>query len=286
MTRLAGIIGHPLGHSVSPPMHQAAFDALGMNVRYRRWNTPPIMLPYRIDAMRRERCLGANVTVPHKIVAFEYVDEAEPLARSIGAVNTIVNNEGQLTGHNTDAHGFVTSLKHEIGTTLAGVNALVLGAGGAARAAVFGLAGEGAGSIAIANRTASKAAALASDAGPSANARVVELGSEDFEHAAAAADLIVNCTSVGMAGGSSPGCTPISRELLRKGTLVFDMVYNPAVTPLLAAAADAGAVGIGGLAMLVHQGASAFELWTGQPAPLDAMFDAARTAMAELDEHD
>ena len=181
MTNLAGIIGHPLGHSVSPPMHQAAFDALGMEVRYRRWNTPSVMLPYRVEAMRRGRCLGANVTVPHKIVAMEFVDEVEPLARSIGAVNTIVNTEGRLTGHNTDAYGLVTSLKQEIGKDLAGINVLVLGAGGAARAAVFGLAAERAGSIAIANRTASRAATLASDAGPAANARVVEHGGEDFE---------------------------------------------------------------------------------------------------------
>ncbi len=265
-------------------MHQAAFDALDMNVRYRRWNTPPIMLPYRLEAMRRERCLGANVTIPHKAVAFEYVDEADPLARSIGAINTIVNTEGRLTGYNTDAHGFVTSLKHEIGSSLAGVNALVLGAGGAARAAVFGLAGEGAGSIAIANRTAPKAAALASAAGPDANAAVVELGSEEFERTALAADLIVNCTSVGMAGGSSPDGTPIPKQLLKKETVVFDMVYNPAETPLLADAAEAGAVAVDGLAMLVHQGAAAFELWTGEPAPLDVMFAAAREAMAEMQE--
>ena len=212
MTNLAGIIGHPLGHSVSPPMHQAAFDALGMEVRYRRWNTPSVMLPYRVEAMRRGRCLGANVTVPHKIVAMEFVDEVEPLARSIGAVNTIVNTEGRLTGHNTDAYGLVTSLKQEIGKDLAGINVLVLGAGGAARAAVFGLAAERAGSIAIANRTASRAATLASDAGPAANARAVEHGGEEFEQAAAGADLIVNCTSVGMAGGTSPGGTPVPRR--------------------------------------------------------------------------
>ena len=286
MTRLTGIIGHPLGHSLSPPMQQAAFDALGMNVRYRRWNTPPIMLPYRVEAMRRERCLGTNVTVPHKIVAFEYVDDVDPLARSIGAINTIVNTDGQLTGYNTDAHGFVTSLKHEFGHDLAGVNALVLGAGGAARAAVFGLAGEGAGSIAISNRTASKAATLASDAWPAAKASVAEIGSDEFEQAALNADLIVNCTSVGMAGGPSPNETPIPKRLLKKEAAVFDMVYNPTVTPLLSAATEAGAAAIDGLAMLVHQGAAAFELWTGEPAPLDTMFAAAREAMAALDEHD
>ncbi len=284
MTNLAGIIGHSLGHSVSPPMHQAAFDALGMEVRYRRWNTPSVMLPYRVEAMRRGRCLGANVTVPHKIVALEFVDEVEPLARSIGAINTIVNTEGRLTGHNTDAYGLVTSLKQEIGKDLEGISVLVLGAGGAARAAVFGLAAERVGSIAIANRTASRAATLASDAGPATNACAVEHGGEDFEEAAARADLIVNCTSVGMAGGASPGDTPVPRRLLRKGTVVFDMVYNPAVTPLLSDAVEADAVSIGGLSMLVHQGAAAFELWTGVPAPLDAMFAAAHGAMASLRE--
>ena len=284
MTKLAGIIGHPLGHSVSPPMHQAAFNALNMEVRYRRWKTPPIMLPYRVEAMRRDRCLGANVAIPHKVVAFEYVDETDPLARSIGAINTIVNSEGQLTGHNTDAHGFVTSLKHEIGNTLSGVNALVMGAGGAARAAVFSLADEGAASIAISNRTAPRAAALASDVGPAANARAVNLGDENFEQAALDADLIVNCTSIGMAGGPSPDASPVPRSLLRQGVVVFDMVYNPALTPLLADASDAGAKAIGGLAMLVHQGAAAFELWTGKPAPMDAMFAGAREGMAALHE--
>ncbi len=282
MTRLAGIIGHPIGHSISPPMHQAAFDALGLNVRYMRWATPPAGLLRRVEALRRSHYLGANVTVPHKIAALDCVEEIEPLAQSIGAINTIVNSGGRLTGHNTDAYGLVTSLKHETGSDLVGINALVLGAGGAARAAVFGLAAEGAESIAIANRTASKAATLASQAGPATNASAVEYGGEAFEQAAGRADLIVNCTSVGMAGGASPGGTPIPRQLLKNGTVVFDMVYNPAITPLLADAADVGAVGIGGLAMLVHQGAAAFELWTGVPAPLDAMFAAARNAMAAL----
>ncbi len=263
-------------------MHQAAFDSLGMRVRYRKWSTPPVMFPYRLEAMRRERCLGANVTIPHKRVAFEYVDEADPLARSIGAINTIVNTGGRLTGYNTDVYGFVTSLKNEIGSTLAGLNALVLGAGGAARAAVFGLAEEGAGSISIGNRTPAKAAVLASDAGPDANARAVDLAGGEFEQAALDADLIVNCTSVGMSGGESPGRSPVPSSFLREGKFIFDMVYNPAETPLLADAVAVGAVPIDGLAMLVHQGAAAFELWTGQPAPLDVMFAGAREALAGI----
>ena len=278
-TRLLGIIGYPIGHSVSPPMHQAALDAAGLDVRYVRWATPPSGLRYRFEALRRRRCLGANVTVPHKVAALERVDEVEPLARSIGAVNTVVNNGGRLTGHNTDAYGLVTSLKREIGDGLAGMRALVLGAGGAARAAVFALAGEGTAGIAIANRTHARAAALAAQAGTAADARAVEPGGEAFEQAAAGADLIVNCTSVGMAGGSAPGGTPVPARLIRRGAVVFDMVYNPAVTPLLAAAESAGAVPVGGLAMLVHQGAAAFELWTGAPPSLDAMFEAARKAM-------
>ena len=279
MTRYAGIIGYPLGHSISPAFQQAGFDSLGLDVRYHRWATSPTDIRQRIEKLRGDDYLGANVTVPHKEAVLDLVDDLEPLARSIGAINTIVNTDGRLAGHNTDAYGLITALKQDIGATLSDMTVLILGGGGAARAAVFGLAREKVGRIVIANRTVPRAVALAAEAEVDVDVSGIGIDGPEFEQAATSADLVVNCTSVGTAHGESEGHTPLPAGLIQSNMVVFDMVYNPTVTPLLEQVARAGATGIGGLAMLVYQGAASFELWTGRSAPADLMFAAAREAM-------
>lgn len=275
--RHCGIIGYPLGHSVSPAFQQAAFDALSIPVRYERWPTPPEELAPRLLSLHNERILGANVTVPHKEHVAPLMDHVDPLAVRIGAINTIVNRAGHLTGYNTDAPGFLRSLTDDAGFDPKGKRVLVLGAGGAARAVVFGLAEAGAKSIVISNRTAARAEELAAAVRGTGAGGLATL---TWGQGLPDADLIVNTTTIGMKGGPGEGQSPLAAKHIPRGALVCDLVYNPQETPLLAAACAAGARPLGGLPMLVYQGAIAFELWTGRKPPVDLMFAAARKALA------
>lgn len=282
MTVRAGIFGYPLGHSISPAFQQAALDHLEIDAIYRAWETPPEKLGDAVSQLRDEGFLGANVTVPHKQAVRDHLDAIDPLADSIGAVNTIVRDGNRLTGHNTDAHGFIESLKREVGFEPTGKRVVLIGAGGAARAAAYGLARERIASLIIANRTSANAAMLAeemSDSGFEIHAAGLDPGLLKVH--CAAADLIVNTTSVGMLHGPAGDRSPVPEALIHPGCLVYDIVYNPQDTPLLKSAARAGAKTLGGLPMLVHQGAASFELWTGQPAPVEVMFDAARAALQQ-----
>ena len=281
-TQYAGIFGYPLAHSISPAFQQAAFDYYSLPVRYDAWSTPPDDLASEIRKLRSDAFLGANVTVPHKEAVMSLIDEVEPWAKRIGAVNTIVKAQGRLTGYNTDAGGFIRALRESGGVEPRGKRVLVLGAGGAGRAAVFALAGEGAASIIIANRTVSRAESLVRDLGDLAkDVEAVPIEGGHLARACLAADIIVNCTSIGMLHSDSQGRAPIDGRLAPSTSLVYDMVYNPAETPLLMEAARAGASTLGGLSMLVYQGAASFELWTGRKAPIQAMFTAARKALAD-----
>ncbi len=281
-TTIVGLIGWPVGHSVSPPMHNAAFDALDLDWRY-------VPLPVDVASPARiERAVaglhalglrGANVTVPHKQNVMPFVDELTPAADAIGAVNTIVVREdGSLLGDNTDARGFVADL-HAHQVSLAGTDALVLGAGGSARAVVYGLAEAGCASVTLLNRTVSKAVDLASALQPHFfDCRIdAQPLSDGIARAAKHADLIVNCTSMGMTPSSDtmPWEEGVS---FRPVQTVYDLVYNPPKTRLLKKAEAEGARVIGGLGMLIWQGAIAFELWTGQQAPIDVMEAAALAA--------
>ncbi len=277
MTSTVGIIGYPLRHSASPAFQQAAFDHLEIDARYLAWETPPDALAERMESLRGPCLLGANVTVPHKQAVVPFLDDVSQAAQDTGAVNTIVNREGRLTGHNTDVTGFLRALQEDAGFQPQGKRALVLGAGGSARAVVYGLLKEGAGQVTIANRTVERAHRLIDALGSPGNASAVLL-----EPAALSDrwDLIVNCTTLGMRHAPGENETPLPSDAIPANSLVYDLVYNPEETPLLQAAANAGARTLGGLPMLIYQGAEAFRLWTGRKAPVEVMFQAARRVLS------
>lgn len=275
---IVGLIGHPVGHSISPSFQQAAFDALRLPFRYEAWDTDHAALPARVASLRHGVFAGANVTVPHKESVVGLLDLISTEAAAIGALNTIVRGGNQLAGHNTDVIGFLEALKHEGGFDVSGARVCVLGAGGAARAVVYALLRGGAARIAVYNRTHGRAESLVEALDPLGGRCVAVTG--DAGDAARAGDLIVNCTSLGMSGGGQVDDSPLSASQIPAGAFVCDIVANPEVTPLLRVAREQGCRTLGGLPMLVRQGAAAFSLWTEQPAPLDVMFQAARRAMA------
>jgi shikimate dehydrogenase len=271
-----GVIGDPVAHSLSPALHQPALDLLGIPASYERWQTSAADIPARVESLRAPDVLGANVTVPHKLVVMELVDEVSLSATRAGAVNTIVNRNGQLYGDNTDIFGFQTALSGALGGHPVG-SVIILGAGGAARAAVLALEAMNATHIFVVNRDRRRAQQLAADLAPAP----VEITSPDEDWLSRFipdTDVLINATSLGW----KPGETPLDvrwLDLLRPSALVFDMTYRE--TELLRAASARGLQVADGLAMLVHQGAHAFTLFTGQAAPVDVMMDAARTAQAQ-----
>jgi shikimate dehydrogenase len=253
-------------------MHNAAFAAEGLDWAYLAFEVRPGDVPAAFAGARALDLGGLSVTIPHKAAAAAEVDELSPSARAVGAVNTVVPvGAGRLRGDNTDGAGFLASLADE-GFDPAGRRCVVVGAGGAARAVVHALAGAGAAEVVVVNRSPARAeetAALAGAAG--------RVGSTSD---VAGAELVVNATPLGLAGpGDIAGALPLDPALLGPGQLVVDLVPNPAVTPWMVAAKAGGATVAGGLGMLVHQGALAFELWTGRPAPLGVMRAAAVRAL-------
>ena len=273
MTQKVGVIGWPVTHSISPAMHNAAFRALGLDWSYELAPIPPDIVRQSLRILRDEGgFIGVNVTVPHKQAVMPYVLPDER-ARAIGAVNTIDFRSN--IGTNTDAVGFIDDLKAH-GFELAGMNVLVLGAGGAARAAVYGLALEGA-HITIVNRTPQKAQIMLADLQLTAGIKNVEVKTLD-EAAESNPSLIVNCTSVGLwpKVDESPWIDGVP---FPKGVTAYDMVYRPQMTRFMQQAEADGGQAIGGLGMLVRQGATAFKIWTGQAAPVDVMYEAAQLAL-------
>lgn len=273
--RLAGIIGHPVGHSLSPVFQGAAFAHCGLDVRYEAWDTPLDALPGRLASLRDPRYLGANVTIPHKEAVIPLLDELGGQSARVSAVNTIVNREGRLFGFNTDGPGFVAALRNEANFDAAGLSVLLLGAGGAARGIAFALA-EASSRIAIWNRTPERAQRLAEDVAAAGGAVAATA-----TPAPAGYDCIVNCTSIGMSGTGTEATSPCDFAAATPGALAVDIVYRPARTTFLADAEAAGLRTLGGLPMLIYQGALAFELWTGASAPVEVMFDAARRALGD-----
>ena len=277
-TRRAGIIGYPLGHSVSPAFQQAAFDHHGLDVRFEVWETPPDALREVVTGLRAPDALGASVTVPHKAAVIPLLDRLSEPARRVGAVNLIVNRDGLLEGHNTDTTGFLRALREDGAFDPAGKRVLLLGSGGAARAVAHILLDQGVAALTIANRTPERARQLANDLGDGAALSAVSLEPSEL-----AVDggwhLIVNCTTLGMRHSDGEKRSPIPSASIPSGALVYDLVYNPQETPLLREAKRAGARTLGGLPMLIYQGAEAVQLWTGKEAPLTVMFQAARRAL-------
>ncbi len=282
-TKICAIIGDPIEHTMSPVMHNAAFKKLGLDYLYVPFRVRKEELAKAIEGIRALNIKGFNVTIPHKVAVIPMLDGLDPLAEKIGAVNTVVNNDGDLRGYNTDATGFLQALL-ERGVEPRGKNVVVLGAGGASRAISYILA-EREAQLTILNRQlemdwAEELAAQISD-GFEMEVKALELNFENLTMALDRADLLINATSVGMSPDSEG--TPVPARLLKTELVVFDIVYNPIKTRLLKEAEAAGARTIGGIDMLAWQGAMAFEKWTGQPAPLALM---RKEAIKALERHE
>ncbi len=273
-----GLIGDPVAHSFSPRLQQAAFDALGIPARYELWQTPLSQLVERVRSLCNEDCLGANVTIPHKEAVLPLLDEIDPLAARIGAVNTIVHRDDYLYGYNTDANGLLHALQEqrigEIGVdgkiALDGYTAILLGAGGAARAAAFALVNAGVERLIILNRHLERALLLATELQQLYDRPVFSLNDPEFL-IPRSSSIIINATSLGMHGDVSPLPAEILARFDAETTFVYDMIYNPTQTYLLIQASLMGLRTANGLSMLLHQGALAFNLWTDRLAPIDVM---------------
>jgi shikimate dehydrogenase len=260
--RLA-VLGSPISHSRSPAIHNAAFDALGLADQ---WSYEAIEVaagefPAMVGAMPGEGFVGANVTVPHKRAALEVAEQRSEVAAEIGAANTLSFEAGSIRADNTDAEGLISALPQSV----SGRQALVLGAGGAARAAVWALLGEGA-VVAVWNRTPARAAELCSQIG---GTTVGDPQLEDFE-------VIVNSTAAGLGGEDPFAALPLAADSLRSAHTLVDLAYGDAETALVRAAREAGATVVDGIEILVQQGAASFRIWTGAEPPLDVMRAAAR----------
>ncbi len=298
-----GLIGDPVAHSYSPRFQQAAFDACGIPARYELWQTAEDELSARVASLLAPRSLGANITIPYKEAVLPLLDVVDPLAARIGAVNTIVRRDGYLYGYNTDAPGLLYALV-ELGvgqlraTTSAappfpfenegglrerfsfeGYTVVMLGAGGAARGAAFALVNASVKRLVIVNRNLERAQRLAAEVQQESSCQVFCLNDPEYL-IPGQRSLIINATPVGMHLANEQGqgdvekSSPLSAEVLARfaaGTFVFDMIYNPTQTQLLCQARTLGLRAVNGLPMLLHQGALAFTLWTGQPAPLELM---------------
>ena len=274
-----GIIGYPLGHTLSPVFQNAALQHHNIDELFEAWPTHPDDLTAKVESFRADSFLASCVTLPHKQAVIPLIDELADTAVAVGAVNWIINKDGCLIGHNTDSPGFLRALTELGDCDPAGKSSLVFGAGGAARAIVHALKTAGVASMTIANRTLSRADELASHfSDHSLNIETCELASEQLNHAAANADLLVNTSSMGMDGGPAPDATPITADHIRSDAVAYDAVYAPPVTPFLKEVEKAGAKSLRGFTMLLLQGAVGFELATGKPAPVDEMFDAVERA--------
>lgn len=268
-TRVAGVIGDPVRHSLSPVIHNAAFAEAGLDWVFVAFEVVDGEAARAVGGARALGIDGLSVTMPHKATVIEALDRLTPTATKLGAVNAIVREGTEFVGHSTDGAGLVDALAYDEGFNPEGKSCVVIGAGGAARAVILSLANAGASDVVVINRTASKADLAATLAG--------KAGRVGVEEDVRAADLVVNATPLGMTGYEHSAVDP---TLFHSNQLVVDLVYAPPITPTIQAARAAGAHAVGGLGMLVHQAAHAFTLWTGQEAPLPAMSAAAMAALA------
>ena len=271
-TRLAAVIGSPVKHSLSPIIHNAAFEACGVDAVYLAFEVPAGGATEAVAAMRFFDWLGLSVTMPHKHEAIHACDVLSEAAQALGAVNCLFWSDGMIVGDNTDGRGFVRGLHAELGCAVESMNCVVVGAGGAAKAVVRSLAEAGADRVAIINRNAERAEVASRMAGA--------VGVVGSEADLAGADLVVNATSVGMASTASSHAVPFDVAKLSSDVVLADLIYHPTETPLLVAAAKRGLRCQNGVAMLVFQAVAQFEHWTGAEAPADAMMAAAQAAIS------
>ncbi len=263
-TSVYGIFGDPVSHSLSPVMHNAAFSHIGYDAAYLAFRVKDIGAA--VSAIKALNIKGVSVTIPHKVAIMAFLDEVDEMAEKIGAVNTVVNRDGVLTGYNSDWLGAVKALSEK--SDIRGKNIAVIGAGGAARAIGFGIISEG-GKVVIVNRSADKGEKLAGDIG----AEFLLLS----EFKGKQYDILINTTPLGMT--PNIGTTPVPKNCLAENTVVMDIVYNPLKTRLLKEAEEAGCTVIDGLSMFVRQGVFQFELWTEKKAPVEVMRGAVLNAL-------
>lgn len=281
-TRVVGIFGDPVVHTLSPAMHNAAFESLGLDMVYIPFHVrsePLNALEKALAGVRALDLRGLNITIPHKERALGLVDELDDNAREIGAINTVVNRDGRLFGYNTDGAGYLLSLKDEAGFTPAGKNIVIIGAGGASRSILYSILASGPASVILTNRTFDRAEALVNEFAPKfigVKFYAVPFEPDALEAHFKDADLVVNTTSIGMMGR---GELDIPLGALPRRAIVSDIVYKPLETGLLKKAGTLGLKTHGGLGMLVRQGAIGFELWTGRVAPIGVMQKAAMAAL-------
>ena len=278
MSKRVVLIGHPVAHSLSAAMQQAAFDTAGIDARYELWDRAPIALPDAIAEVRGDEFLGANVTIPHKERVVPMIDKLTEEAQATGAVNTLTREGRRLVGHNTDVPGFNVALDKLVGRQKMPRQAVVLGAGGGARAVVYGLIRAGFQRVIVFNRHLHRAEGLVKHFGRTAShmdLKAMPWHDSIIESELAKTKVLINATSIGLNDDESP----VPTEVLTGDLLVLDLIYNR--TRLLRGAEAAGAVALDGETMLLHQGAAAFALWTGQAAPLEVMSEALAAARAE-----
>lgn len=269
-TKILGIFGYPIEHTLSPAMHNAAIEALGLDMVYLPFEVRPAGLGIAVEAIRSLDILGINVTIPHKSAIIPCLDRVSEEARVIGAINTIVNRGGELIGYNTDGEGYVRSLKRELDFNLKGKKVLLLGAGGAARGILVSIAREGPKDVIVANRTVAKASALVRELKgrfPDVGMTALGLIPEILKVHLGGTTLLINATSLGMRREG----IGLPLDALPDDAVVSDIVYKPLMTPLLKEASALGLITHNGLGMLVEQGALSLKLWTGLDAPREIM---------------
>ncbi len=271
-TRTYAIFGHPVEHSLSPVMHNAAFKERDIDGVYVAFDVAPENIGTAVKGIRSLGISGVNVTIPHKETVMNYLDEISDDARLVGAVNTINNDKGKLTGYNTDVNGLLRAVEDDLEFTPEGKKIFLIGAGGAARAVIAGLGRSGASEITVVNRTLSKAESLADEFGGhflEVNIESAALGDEaEVKRHIKECDILINASSAGM---KDKNLLKLPLQLLKKTAVVYDLVYEPKDTQLVIDARETGIKASSGLSMLVFQGAESFEIWTGASAPLKVM---------------
>lgn len=270
-TKLVGIIGWPIEHTFSPSLHNAAFTEVGLDWAYLPLSVSPDDLEAAVDGIKAMGFMGFNVTMPHKKTVIEYLDGLSEEAILADAVNTVKRDDDRLIGHNTDGRGFIESLKMDADFLPEGKDALIIGAGGAARSVAISLAMSNVSSLTVVNRTSNKAkilTALIKDNFPECEVKVLSQNDEKIVSAKKSSQLIVNATSKGMR--DNPGL-PIDIDGISSGHLVYDLIYDPVETDFLKRASELGAKTINGMKMLLYQGMIAWEIWTGLKPPADKM---------------